>query len=133
MSNSNKQLDFAWRYTDDPNTYVYRREGWMYILFRLLLRRPLPPLRVINKKIFPDKVKEVEKNKGNAQVQIGFLLAFLSIPVCAHFNTSIITFSYIIFLCIGIPCWIPDIAVFIFKRLERLREKIKRSNSHTST
>ena len=121
MSDTNKKLDFAWRYTDDPNTYVYRREGWMYILFCLLLRRPLPPLRVVSKKLFPDKVKEIEDKKEKAQFLIGVLLVFLSIPVCTHFNTSTTTSSYIIFLCIGIPCWIPGIAVFVFKRLDRLK------------
>ena len=86
MSDTNKKLDFAWRYTDDPNTYVYRKEGWMYILFCLLLRRPLPPLRVVSKKLFPDKVKEIEDKKEKAQFLIGVLLVFLSIPVCVHFN-----------------------------------------------
>ena len=138
MTDKNKDPVFAWRLNeedekqDESTLYAYRREGWMYIFICLALRRPLPPLCLISRK-FPHKIKEVKNKKETAQFVQGVLLGFISIPICVHFNISTLAWFYIFLLVIGAPMWIPMIAVFVFKRLDRLREKIKHSSSHTPT
>ena len=135
MTSKNKDPVFAWRLNawdkKDKSLYAYRREGWMYIFICLVLRKPLPALCVISRK-FPQKIKEIEDKKDSKRFIVGVLLSFLTIPVCVKLSIATTDWFYIFMFSLCSPHCIPSIAVYVFERIDSLREKIKGFKSHTS-
>ena len=120
------KIEFAWKIMSDHSDkdnpiYAYRKESWIYIAFCLLLRKPLPPVRITGRRDLFEKQLQAKENKL-------FLVCIVSVLVQLYifYINRIDDYNFIWWMSLFTLIFvsnIPDLAVAIFRFADSIIQK----------
>ena len=105
---------------DDP-IYAYRKESWIYIAFCLLLRKPLPPVRITGRRDLFEKQLKAKEHKLFV-VSLLFVIVQLYIFYIHRIDDYYFIWWMSLFTLIFVSN-IPDLAVAIFRFADSIIQK----------
>ena len=123
----NIEIEFAWKImadnSDEENPiYAYRNESWVYIIFCILLHKPLPAIRITGDR---NSFQKAVKRKEEQNIKIGLVSALVQLLV--FFIYRIEDYYYIFWMSIFSFYFVylmPYLTIGCYERLNHLSRKI---------